>query len=100
MQSLSGSDMAPTSPCHTGGEMEEDVVSCRIHWRPVADKGRPFTEGTSDMLTVLKNQFGDTVGPQDVRVLRAMAHASGRKFYDEVADIVENVGEIEVWGEW
>jgi hypothetical protein len=75
-------------------------MSVTIRWRSASDQGKAFEGGTPDMLEVLKQTVGTTIGPNDVDTLRAMARTSGLKFYDEVADTIDAIGEIEVWGEW
>ncbi len=75
-------------------------MSVTIHWRPSTDKGKHFKTGVSRNLEVLKDAFGKEVGENDVHSLRVMAKASRDEFYDEVADIVEQVGSIEFWGEY
>jgi hypothetical protein len=75
-------------------------VTVSIHWRPTGEIYRHFSDGTSSQLTVLNSVFGPKIQTSDIRVLRAMAVASGQKFYDEVADVVEKNGDIQVWGEW
>jgi len=75
-------------------------MSVTIHWRPTTDKGRYFEGGTSSSLDVLKRTFGSTIGESDVKALRAMAKAANDQFYNEVADIVQQIGEIEIWGEY
>jgi hypothetical protein len=75
-------------------------MSVSIHWRPATDSGKTFSSGTSDQLEKLQKVFGNGLSQEDITVLRAMAVAASTTFYDEVADIVENVGAIEIWGEW
>lgn len=76
-------------------------MSVTIKWRPVTDSGKCFPDkGTSGALAKLEEVFGDKIGPKDVPTLRAMKVASGDPFFDHVADTVEAVGAIYVWGEW
>lgn len=71
-------------------------MSVSIHWRPIGDQNKHFSGGTSTSLDILKSTFGLMISENDVRTLRAMAKLD--PFYDEVADIVEQVGSIQVWG--
>lgn len=75
-------------------------MSVTIHWRPVTDKGRHFSGGTSSDLQVLKETFALGLSREDARVLRAMETATKNPFYGEVASVVEEVGAIEFWGEY
>jgi len=75
-------------------------VSVTIHWRPATDIGKSFDGGTSKTLEILKSVFGKRIILAHVDSLRAMAAATNDQFYNEVADIVERVGEIEIWGEY
>ena len=75
-------------------------MSVTICWRPASDKGKSFEGGTSSSFDTMKETFGSVIQPSDVVALRAMARAARDEFYNEVADIVENVGAIEVWGEY
>lgn len=81
-------------------------MSVNIYWRTIP-KGRSFKGSyTSSDLAALADTFGGGNTPvqltkEDASILRAMARASGnREFYDDIADTVERVGEIEVYGEW
>lgn len=71
-------------------------MSVAIHWRPLGDQGKIFRGGTSTSLEILKRTFGNELIENAIPVLRGMAELD--KFYDEVADIVETVGAIKVWG--
>jgi len=73
-------------------------MSVTINWRPTNTKDKHFDGGTSSSLQVLKQTFGQHIGPGDVAALRAMARAANDEFYNEVADTIEHVGEIEIWG--
>ena len=73
-------------------------MSITIRWRPATDNGRAFTSGTSHSFECLKEACGQVVEPHHVPMLRAMARAARDTFYDEVADIVERNGKIEIWG--
>lgn len=73
-------------------------MSVSIHWRPTSDQGKRFTGGTSTSLDVLSSTFGNNIDENDIRTLRGMAKLDS--FYGEVADIVEQVGSIQVWGVW
>lgn len=75
-------------------------MSVTIHWRPTTDKGKHFKNGTSTSLANLKRAIGSTIGPADIDKLHAMAIAAEDAFFSEVAEIVERVGEIEIWGEY
>lgn len=75
-------------------------MSVTICWRPKSDTGKHFQGGTSTSLDRLQNVFRGVVGETDIRTLRAMSAAANDSFYDEVADVVEQVGAIEFWGEW
>lgn len=75
-------------------------MSCSIHWRPASDTGKHFRNGTSTTLGNLHKTFGNTIRESDVPALRAMHNATGDRFYEEVADTIEQVGDIEVWGEY
>lgn len=75
-------------------------MSVTIHWRPTSKKDKYFRGGTGTSLQILKDTFGDTLGEADVKALRAMANAAKDEFYNEVADIIEQVGEIQIYGEW
>jgi hypothetical protein len=75
-------------------------MSVAIHWRPASEKSNRFNGGTSTSLEKLHKAIGDRIGRDDIRTLRAMAVATDDEFFAEVADVVEQVGEINVWGEW
>ena len=75
-------------------------MSVTIHWRPTSDKGKSFDFGTSSELEALRQACGDRLDERDIVKLRAMSIATRSKFYDEIADIIEKVGSINVWGEW
>jgi hypothetical protein len=74
-------------------------VSVTICWRPASDTGKHFEGGTSNSLAKLKSVFGGVIREKDIPTLRAMAVAASDEFYSEVADVVENVGDIHFWGE-
>jgi hypothetical protein len=75
-------------------------MSITIKWRPASDDGKSFERGTSSEYRTLVDAFGsNTLGEEDVRVLRAMAKASDSRFYDDVADTIERIGPIKVWDE-
>lgn len=75
-------------------------MSVTIHWRPIDDKRSHFRGGTTTSLDRLKKIFGNTIKPSHVETLRAMGIAAQDGFYDEVADLVEHIGAIEIWGEY
>ncbi len=75
-------------------------MSVTINWRPVANNERSFSGGTSSDLSALEKTFGKRIDSGDLLILRAMAVASGNKFYDEVAEAVEKHECIEVWGSY
>ena len=74
-------------------------MSVTICWRPALEVAAYFKHGTSSELQVLQNTFGQ-LPIDDIPMLRAMADASGSKFYNEVADVVEKYGAIAIWGEY
>jgi hypothetical protein len=75
-------------------------MSVTIHWRPSSEKSESFSGGTRTNLDALKRAFGTTIGPEHAQALRAMAIAARDELYNTVAETVEQVGEIEVWGEY
>lgn len=75
-------------------------MSVTIHWRPTEDRGRHFSGGTSESLDRLKTVFGRVIHKNQAVTLRAMEVASNNAFYGEVASVVEEIGEIEFWGEY
>lgn len=75
-------------------------MSVTIHWRPVDDKGKHFQGGTSDSFDKLRTVFGNTIEAKGAVMLRAMEVASGNDFFGEVASVVEQYGDIEIWGEY
>lgn len=76
-------------------------MAVTVHWRPAADIGNSFQGGTSGQLDALTKHFGNTLTEHDVKALRAMAEvALGGDFFNEVADTIERVGAIEIWGKW
>lgn len=75
-------------------------MSVTIHWKPANKQEKHFSGGTSSSLRALKETFGDEIGAHDVPTLRAMAKAANDKFYDEVANTVEQIGAITFWGEY
>lgn len=76
-------------------------MSVTIKYRPASDGGKSFGCGTSSDLTALERVFGTKIDEKDVPQLRAMAQVGGGyPFYDKVADVIEKVGAISVWGEW
>lgn len=75
-------------------------MSITIKWLPASDEGKDFETGTSTEYTTLVDTFGHTIGEGDVRAFRAIAKATGSRFWDEVADTIERVGPIKVWDEY
>lgn len=75
-------------------------MSVTIFWRPCSERAKHFETGTSFSLEVLKGVFHGKITEKNILTLRAMAFSSKDKFYDEVADKVEQVGDLEFWGEW
>lgn len=75
-------------------------MSVTIHWKPLSTKERYFKSGTGSDLTVLDETFGREISVHDVPTLRAMARAARNEFFNEVADEIEKVGDIKVWGEY
>lgn len=76
-------------------------MSLTIYYEPIDVKHRCFNYGTSDDFKLLRETFlSETITPDDLRTLNAMWKASGNKFFDEVATIVENIGAIKIWGEY
>lgn len=74
-------------------------MSVTICWRPT--KGtKHFESGRSDSLNALLEACGSNISERHIVVLRAMAVAARDPFFAEVADKIEQVGEIEVWGEY
>jgi hypothetical protein len=76
------------------------TMSLTIYWRPASDTAKSFKGGTSSALKALQDTFGRTITSANIPELRAMARAANDPFYDEVAAVVERVGDIEVWVEW
>lgn len=72
----------------------------RIHWRPTSDKGHYFESGTSINLNELTTAIGTRLNETHILRLRTMAFNTKIRLYDEVADTIERVGAIEIWGEY
>ena len=53
-----------------------------------------------DSLSALLEACGSNLTENHLPILRAMAVAARDPFFAEVADKIEQVGEIEVWGEY
>jgi hypothetical protein len=71
------------------------VIVC---WRPI--KGTKYFEGgRSDSLAAVLEACGHVLTANHIPILRAMAVAARDPFFAEVADKIEQVGEIEVWEE-
>jgi hypothetical protein len=51
-------------------------------------------------LNALLESCGSELAERHVPILRAMAVAARDPFFSEVADKIEQIGEIEVWGEY
>jgi len=75
-------------------------MSVNIHWRPTSDKGKCFDSGTSSSWDRLQRACGTKLNESHVPKLRVMAISTDNEFYNEVADVIEKVGSIEVWGEY
>lgn len=75
-------------------------MSVAVRWRPASDQGKRFSGGTSSQLEKVISAIGSTVTESDVDKLQAMHIATGEDFYDEIADTVEQVGAIVIWGEY
>lgn len=76
-------------------------MSVTIHWRPTETNSRFFASGTSTSFERLVTVFPDKIMDKSaISKLRAMAVASTDNFYREVADVIEQFGPIEFWGEW
>lgn len=80
-------------------------MSVTICWRQIPENCKHFSGGTSTSWDRIKRTFGETrggtlLGAGDIPRLRAMAVASDDEFYNEIADIIEKVGAIELWGTW
>lgn len=76
-------------------------MSCRVKWQSVGDNGKNFKNGAqSKQLDILNKVFGSFISRNDAKTLRAMSRASDDKLYDEIADLVENIGDIKIWGEY
>lgn len=74
-------------------------MSCAFYWQPVRERGVPIKRGTSSNIAKLNELFGAEPWVLDraqTDVLRAMAVASGDGFYDELRDLVEEHGRIQV----
>lgn len=90
-------DRRPQTFWKTGKPM----MTVSIHWRPADDKGTRFRGGLSYDLETLKKIFpGGRIEAKDAPTLRAIAKATERDFFNEVADVVECNVAIEYWGEW
>jgi hypothetical protein len=68
-----------------------------IYWGPAEKQEKHFEGATTTTLSAMKETFGDKVTVHDVATLRAMTRVSGNRFYDDVADKVEQVGSIMFW---
>lgn len=75
-------------------------MSITICWRPVDKRSNSFGNGTSTSYERLISVFGSKISETDLPRLHAMAVAADSDFYREVAETVEKVGDIEVWGEY
>lgn len=75
-------------------------MSVTIYYRMVSKTDPHFNAGTSSDLSVLESHFGGALEEKDIPALRAMAAIEGHGFFDEVADTIERVGSIEVYGRW
>lgn len=75
-------------------------MSVTIRWRPISDQGKDFERGTSTSLDILMRAIGSDLKEDDVSKLRVMAIASDDEFFNEVADIIDQVGAIHVWGSY
>jgi hypothetical protein len=74
-------------------------MSVTVCWRPI--KGtKSFGGGRTDSLNALLESCGSELAERHVPILRAMAVAARDPFFSEVADKIEQIGEIEVWGEY
>jgi hypothetical protein len=78
------------------------MMSVSIYYRPVSDTGKRFNNGLSKELEKLKAMFGSDLELDEsaIPILRAMATAADSAFYDEVADKIEKIGSIKIWGVW
>jgi len=79
-------------------------MSVTICWRPTRDSDNHFSGGVSSDLEALKEAFpSGTIQRNEIcmAVLKGLQASDRRRtFYDDVARIVEEVGEIEFWGEY
>lgn len=77
-------------------------MSVTICWRPVEKNRHRFEHGASTSWARLQEVFGNdpTLGPSHVPMLIAMSKAADNEFYREIAERIEAVGEIALWGEW
>lgn len=70
-------------------------MSATICWKPVTQKERHFEGGTSSSYEKLSKTFGSEISKYDIQKLRGMGIFDD--FYNEVADTIEKVGNIQVW---
>lgn len=75
-------------------------MSISVLWEPVGAKKGRFENGTSSEYNAITKVIGNTISEEDIPILRAMAVAANSKFFDEVADIVEKIGGINIWSEY
>jgi hypothetical protein len=80
-------------------------MSANLYWEPVSRTKRDLSEGApSSFMDMLERAFGSRcpkLGMNHVPILRAMAVASERKSFDELADAIERTeGEIQVSAEY
>jgi hypothetical protein len=74
-------------------------MSVTVCWRP--SKGTQYFEGgRPDSLAAVLEACGRALTANHIPILRAMAVAARDPFFAEVADKIEQVGAIEVWGEY
>jgi hypothetical protein len=75
-------------------------MSVTIFYQPTSKKYPNFHGGTSDDLRVIEKTFHGEISADNINALRALSSITQNPFWDEVADTVEKVGTIKVWGEW
>lgn len=74
-------------------------MSTHVCWCPRDTPARRFTSGTSTSLDRVCRALGAALSEAHIPALRAMAIAAEDSFYAEIADVIERVGPIKIWGE-
>lgn len=76
-------------------------MSITICYEPVNEKPLHFKTNVSAYYNVLEKTFPNfTITISDVPKLQAMSIAANTEFYNEVADIIEDIGSINFWSQW